>query len=653
MSKGTKGVVAVTPVRGPLVHLDRHGLSRGSIDELLELAPHIKAPLAADLFCGAGGLSLGLKQAGFEVILGVDNDDAALETHRAYHPGLSVNWDLADDETISRVAEIIRATGITLVAGGPPCQPFSRAGRSMMRELVRTGRRNPHDTRMDLWESFLRIIELSMPNAVIMENVPDMALDRGMVILRAMVERLELLGYSVEERVIDTWRYGVPQVRQRLILVALANGVQFHWPAEAVQRVTVENAIGDLPSVIGGWRPDNGLGDDPVASGWAPYSGPRTDFQREMRTEVREADFHRVYDQITRPVREDDAIAFAQMTSEMKYSDLDPEVKRYREDIFNDKYKRLDPHDLSRTITAHIAKDGYWYIHPFEDRTLTVREAARLQTFPDHVRFAGPPSVAFRQIGNAVPVRLGRSIGQSVIESISANVSANFSTHDCATKLASWFRVTPPTHVPWLISDNRWTVVQAELLWGRSSDAHTRLGWASISQLDTPQKTIEAYEFLKIMASNWNRADRCQPLLESAEWFRSKPESLEQAASADELVKAPHVTAAIADLACRVVPGDIEDPVLASAGMLRVAARFQGNQVDRQNSRTDGRLAVARMIGGGETSHDAHLALIELAAGICGPNAPQCASCPLESWCLEAARLKDQSSCAATTQADH
>ena len=123
MSKGTKGVVAVTPVRGPLVHLDRHGLSRGSIDELLELAPHIKAPLAADLFCGAGGLSLGLKQAGFEVILGVDNDDAALETHRAYHPGLSVNWDLADDETISRVAEIIRATGITLVAGGPPCQP--------------------------------------------------------------------------------------------------------------------------------------------------------------------------------------------------------------------------------------------------------------------------------------------------------------------------------------------------------------------------------------------------------------------------------------------------------------------------------------------------------------------------------------------------
>src|SRR6185369_9749237 len=115
---------------------------------------------------------------------------------------------------------------------------------------------------------------------VIMENVPDMALDRGMVILRTMIERLEALGYSVEERVIDTWRYGVPQFRQRMILVALAEGIEFSWPAEAVDRVTVDNAIGDLPPVDGGWRPSNGDGDDPVASGWIPYEGPRTNFQK-------------------------------------------------------------------------------------------------------------------------------------------------------------------------------------------------------------------------------------------------------------------------------------------------------------------------------------------------------------------------------------
>ena len=98
-----------------------------------------------------------------------------------------------------------------------------------------------------------------------------------------MIERLEAIGYSVEERVIDTWRYGVPQIRQRLILVALAGGTEFSWPDEAAEQVTVDIAIGDLPPVEGGWRPSNGDGPDPVASGWIEYAGPRTDFQRRAR----------------------------------------------------------------------------------------------------------------------------------------------------------------------------------------------------------------------------------------------------------------------------------------------------------------------------------------------------------------------------------
>ena len=111
-----------------------------------------------------------------------------------------------------------------------------------------------------------------------MENVPDMALDREMFILRTMVHELEDLGYAVEERVVDTWRYGVPQFRQRLILVALRDGVAFHWPAETPDRVTVWNAIGDLPEVEGGWRPDGG------AEGWADYDRrPVTTFQQRMR----------------------------------------------------------------------------------------------------------------------------------------------------------------------------------------------------------------------------------------------------------------------------------------------------------------------------------------------------------------------------------
>ena len=121
-----------------------------------------------------------------------------------------------------------------------------------------------------------------------------------------------------------------------------------------------------------------------------------------------------MFDHITRPVREDDERAFQLMDSTTRYSDLPDDMKRYRDDIFDDKYKRLGENELSRTITAHIAKDGYWYIHPRQNRTLTVREAARLQTFPDRFRFAGPPSAAFRQIGNAVPPAVGEHIGRAI-----------------------------------------------------------------------------------------------------------------------------------------------------------------------------------------------------------------------------------------------
>lgn len=632
------------------MHLEPHELACETEDELLALAPSLQHPLAADLFCGAGGLSLGLSAAGFDVVLAVDGNDEALDTHRAHHPGISVNWDLGDPDVIERVARLIREAGVTLVAGGPPCQPFSRAGRSMMRDLVRTGRRDVHDHRRDLWESFLGVVELSRPPAVVMENVPDMALDRGMVILRAMIERLETLGYSVDERVVDTWRHGVPQFRQRLILVALAKGAAFEWPEESAARVTVENAIGDLPEVEGGWRPANGDGEDPVASGWIDYDAPRTDFQCRARAGVSKTDAHRLYDHITRPVREDDALAFAQMSHDTRYSELDPELKRYRDDIFDDKYKRLDPNDLSRTITAHIAKDGYWYIHPYQDRTLTVREAARLQTFPDWMRFAGPPSAAFRQIGNAVPVELGRRIGEAVLASLDAGRKVAYTTSMVAEELAEWFKESPPVRVPWLAAEGRWQVVQGELLWGRIAEDNIGRAWSAVRNLRDPAATLEAMPVLRVLARQWQREHRCDQLLEAAQWFIEHPAGLLSAGTAADLAAAPHVTSAIADIACRVVPGDSEDPILAGYGVLRVAARFQGVAVDRQNRQTDGRLAIARMVGGEDSSHEAHLALVELANGLCGPGVPSCGRCPLEPWCAEARSAPVQTTFALTSR---
>ena len=206
--------------------------------------------LAADLFSGAGGLSLGLTDAGIEVVFGVDHYDYAVETHSHQFPGMSVSWDLANADNVERVANLMLDCGIEVLAGGPPCQPFSKAGRAGIRYLVENGERDPHDARRDLWRAYLEVVQLARPKAVIMENVPDMALDNEMFILRSMVEELEQIGYSVSFRVVDAWRYGVPQFRQRLILVALLGNLKFEWPEEAKSKVTVWNAIGDMPEVV-------------------------------------------------------------------------------------------------------------------------------------------------------------------------------------------------------------------------------------------------------------------------------------------------------------------------------------------------------------------------------------------------------------------
>ena len=119
-----------------------------------------------------------------------------------------------------------------------------------------------------------------------------------------------------------------------------------------------------------------------------------------------------IHDHITRDVRPDDAEAFALLGEGQTYADLPERLQRYRSDIFTDKYKRLAWDEVSRSITAHIAKDGYWYIHPEQHRTLSIREAARVQTFPDWFRFAGQPTHRLSQIGNAVPPLLGEALGR-------------------------------------------------------------------------------------------------------------------------------------------------------------------------------------------------------------------------------------------------
>ncbi|MGD8195259.1 DNA cytosine methyltransferase [Herbiconiux sp. P18] len=395
---------AVKLERSTPLSLPRHPHSRDDISlaEWCAAERSTGKRLAIDLFSGAGGLGYGVESAGWSVVAAVDHDTRALETHRANFKGQALSIDMSDESEVDGLIAKLLPLGIDLVAGGPPCQPFSRAGSAKIRSLVEEGTRTPVDSRKDLWRSFVRVVLALLPRAVIMENVPDMAIGDDLKVIRLIADKLEQAGYAVDYRLLDAWKFGVPQHRKRFILQARRDGKQPDWPTPVEPRNVVRDAIFDLPR----------LGTSKGGRELQYSSSPQSDLSKALRG----GDSGTIiYDHMTRPVRRDDLEAFELMTETTLYSDLPERLRRYRSDTFNDKYKRLGWDNLSRTITAHIAKDGYWYIHPEEHRTLTVREAARIQTFPDTFRFAGTRSDAFRQIGNAVPPMLGRAVAESTL----------------------------------------------------------------------------------------------------------------------------------------------------------------------------------------------------------------------------------------------
>ena len=633
---------AVKQIRGPYVKLPKHPNHCETVEELMEFCAERKAAgavLGADLFSGAGGLSQGLTNAGIEVVMGVDHYDYAVETHAARFPGISAPWDLSTSDSVEKVAAVMREAGIDVLAGGPPCQPFSKAGRNGIRHLVEKGLRDPEDERRHLWRAYMEVVMLARPKAVIMENVPDIALDEEMFIMRSMVEELEQIGYSVESKVVEAWRYGVPQFRQRYILVGLRDDVQFTWPSEMEKKVTVWNAIGDMPEVEGGWRPPSG------ADGWIDYDGPKTDFQKYIRSTVPPEDEGKLFDHITRPVREDDRAAFELMTSETKYSELPEHLRRYRSDIYDDKYKRLDENDLSRTITAHIAKDGYGFIHPRQSRTLTVREAARLQTFPDDFRFSGPPSAAFKQIGNAVPVRLGESLGKAILGALRRNDSKPYNSLQTSSALARWYQGRSEEQLvwPWMRLGDRWKVLVCEIFLERGMAGQSSMLWELVKQLEGPTNKSGVPESTTATLLGVFQGPRFEKRREK---FQSIVEEINR--NPDDFW-ADHIDEqkfASINPGLREVlelsstdgrqQGHSEEPVIVAKGILRVTSRFQGEDVESRNKGTDGRISIARLLGLNERSRAAHLALFEVARTVCVGENPRCKDCPLQQWCLYA-----------------
>jgi DNA (cytosine-5)-methyltransferase 1 len=358
-----------------------------------------------------------------------------------------------------------------------------------------------------------------------------------------------------------------------------------------------------------------------------------------MREDVPPDQRDRIYDHITRPVRDDDVAAFKMMDPATKYSDLPDEFKRYRDDIFDDKYKRLDYDGWSRTITAHIAKDGYWYIHPHQHRTITIREAARLQTFPDTFRFAGPPSAAFRQIGNAVPPALGRIVGENLLIALDASPGSCVSSEASSKALAGWYRGLSEMRLPWLRAGTRWQVLVGEIVLDRATVQRIRSIWPLLVRFRTPGETLSGAADLRTIGKWISREARVEDAIALAQTLLDREDAVLTDETLISLVEDKVLLPAQADMVALATASDegSEEPVIINKGALRVASRFSAS-VETQNRLTDGRVAVARLIGYGPDARDAHLALMELSNTLCTPGEPECSACPLKVWCNYAAR---------------
>nr|BEK67250.1 hypothetical protein KPHV_44770 [Kitasatospora purpeofusca] len=575
-------------------------------------------PLAVDLFSGAGGLSLGLKNAGWQVAAAVDFDKRALETHAHNFPGLSLHMDLGDPVQRDRLVEILKPAKIDLVAGGPPCQPFSRAGRSKIRSLVQKHGRDPRDRRKELWVAYLDIILQLRPRAILMENVPDMGLGDDFFVVRTIEDMLEQEGYVTQVRLVDAWSYGVPQHRKRLILLARNDVNEFEWPEQAASKTTLRDAIHDLPKI----------GEGEIGGRELAYRKPRNlpTFARAMRDGAKPGV---IFDHMTRHVRDDDREIFAGMNSRSSYRDVPKHLQRYDAEQFKDKYKKLDWDDLSRTITAHIAKDGYWYIHPEQLRTLTVREAARLQTFPDWFRFAGVRSDAFRQIGNAVPPMLGQAAAEVLRPVPDATPAPDglrakwLDVREDLTKWAagqrdskSWFEF-PGAQVGAVQA-----VVAAAFAGSRLPSPRVAEAMEIVRGLDRLNKPV--FEKLTQLATT----DRLRKSLDRLEDLVGKRAIWREPEKIPALVGFKAAETAL----YRLLIG--EDLLLVGQGSLRVAARVNGSQTDRANRLSDGRVDTARLIGAGEDAPLRMAALRQIGMTLCRESEPLCSDCPLRAHCI-------------------
>jgi len=354
----------------------------------------MQRPSIFDCFCGLGGLSLGADLAGYQILGGVDADATAVEIYQRNFPNArALHADLlqAKPRTVLRSAAINRGD-VDVLLGGPPCQPYS----------INNHLRGTHDARCKLVDTYLEFVSNLQPKWLVMENVPGFASIEGGTFLLSLLRSLRARGYHTAFEILAATEFGVPQRRRRLVVLAGRDQRKVQIAIHELRQrhsilVTVGDALSDLPERT---APDSRY-----------RSKPSTVFQTAMRIRT------------SRTIQNHVASGLGPINlARIKYVPpggnwrniprrlLPPGMKRARLSDHTTRYGRLRLDQPAFTLLTKC--DPHWgcFLHPTQDRVLTVREAARLQSIPDHVQFSDQLSSDYRLVGNAVPPLLAKGI---------------------------------------------------------------------------------------------------------------------------------------------------------------------------------------------------------------------------------------------------
>lgn len=339
-----------------------------------------------DIFSGAGGLSIGAEMAGIETVVAVENDIHASETYKFNHKNAIV---ICDD--IRNVKLEDKFKNPFVLFGGPPCQGFSTSN---------TKTRNSNNQNNSLFYEYIRQVKELSPDWFVFENVEGITSFEKGTVVNKLKELFKELGYDTTHQVLVASDYGVPQNRNRFFMVGNKLGVNFEFPEKNERKVTVKEALEDLPDLYNGSSVEKTAYKKPATSSYAKIMRGNSKYATQNFVS-RNQDYVLERYRHIKPGQNWKAIPDKLMENYKNSSNCHSGI-----------YKRLDPEKPS-VVIANYRKN--MLIHPFQDRGLSVREAARIQSFPDSFIFKGNLSFQQQQIGNAVPPLLAKAIFEQII----------------------------------------------------------------------------------------------------------------------------------------------------------------------------------------------------------------------------------------------